>query len=98
MGRRFARRNGSGICKYYSVYIIVRCCAACTICRGGMTLVTDRDVLLRRLQWRATRRGLLELDEWFSRFLKRDFETLSDAECETFVLLLEEPDPHLYAW
>ena len=63
-----------------------------------MTLVTDRDVLLRRLQWRATRRGLLELDEWFSRFLKRDFETLSDAECETFVLLLEEPDPHLYAW
>ena len=59
---------------------------------------TDRALQLKRLQWKATRRGLLELDEWFSRFLKRDFLHLSDQDCETFAQLLEESDPQLYAW
>jgi len=51
-----------------------------------------------RLRWRATRRGMLELDEAFSRFLDQKYEGLSPEEQALFELLLEEQDPTLYAW
>ncbi|MDK2125534.1 FAD assembly factor SdhE [Parachitinimonas caeni] len=47
-----------------------------------------------RLRWRS-RRGLLELDLVFSRFLQHEFDSLSDAEFEIYQDLLLLPDNDL---
>lgn len=56
-----------------------------------------QDEALRRLQWQC-RRGLLELDLLFTRFLERHYSALSVAEQDAFQRLLEQPDPTLLAW
>ena len=50
-----------------------------------------------RLRWKC-RRGMLELDVLFERFLNQGYDQLSHAEQELFELLLEEPDPVIYNW
>lgn len=51
-----------------------------------------------RLRWMC-RRGMLELDVIFERFLDRHgFEKLSAADQALFLDLLEQPDPVLYSW
>lgn len=45
-----------------------------------------------RLRWRSLRRGLLELDLLFERFLNNDFDRLSDAEQRAFARLVDEED------
>ncbi|MBL8483422.1 MAG: succinate dehydrogenase assembly factor 2 [Rhodocyclaceae bacterium] len=58
---------------------------------------SDAEALLRgRLRWRS-RRGLLELDIAFQRFLARDFDTLAPEELEALSRLLDYDDPHLWA-
>lgn len=56
-----------------------------------------RDETLRRLHWQC-RRGLLELDLLFVRFLERHYAELSVAEQGAFQRLLEQPDQTLLAW
>lgn len=51
----------------------------------------------RRLRWRC-RRGLLELDILFTRFLDERYARLSAVEQASFQCLLEQPDPTLLAW
>lgn len=46
---------------------------------------------LARVQWRC-RRGLLELDLILQAFLDRHYLTLSEAEKQAFIQLLELPD------
>ena len=44
-----------------------------------------------RLRWRC-RRGMLELDLLFQRFLTREFDTLSDRDLDRLSHLLDFPD------
>ena len=50
-----------------------------------------------RLRWKC-RRGMLELDVLFERFLAQGYDQLNDAERGLFESLLEEPDPVIYNW
>ena len=43
------------------------------------------------------RRGMLELDLIFERFIKQ-LDAMNDVQLTTFENLLEYPDPDLYAW
>lgn len=52
---------------------------------------------VRRLRWQC-RRGLLELDLLFVRFLDQRYAGLSAGEQASFKTLLEQPDQTLLAW
>lgn len=56
-----------------------------------------QDETLRRLRWQC-RRGLLELDLLFVRFLEQRYSALSVEEQNAFQRLLEQPDQTLLAW
>ena len=50
-----------------------------------------------KLTWQC-RRGMLELDLIFGRFLSERFDTLTDDQVSSFERLLNHQDPDLYAW
>lgn len=50
-----------------------------------------------RLRWRC-RRGMKELDILLSRYMDRRFYAAPPQEQEAFRLLLESPDPEIYAY
>jgi succinate dehydrogenase flavin-adding protein (antitoxin of CptAB toxin-antitoxin module) len=50
-----------------------------------------------RLRWRMMRRGLLELDLVFERFLERDFANLDDGQRADLERLLDYEDTDLWA-
>jgi antitoxin CptB len=52
---------------------------------------------IRRLRWQC-RRGLLELDILFVRFLEQHYSVLNVEEQGAFQRLLEQPDQTLLAW
>ena len=56
-----------------------------------------QDETLRRLRWQC-RRGLLELDLLFVRFLEQHYSALTVEEQGNFQRLLEQPDQTLLAW
>lgn len=50
-----------------------------------------------RLKWMC-RRGMLELDVLFGKFLETGYANLTDEEKCQFVQLLDCPDPDLIGW
>jgi len=56
-----------------------------------------QEETLRRLRWQC-RRGLLELDLLFVRFLEQHYSALTVEEQGNFQRLLEQPDQTLLAW
>lgn len=50
-----------------------------------------------QIKWRC-RRGVLELDVIFSRFLEKKYDTLNEDERKAFFKLLEQQDPILQRW
>ncbi len=50
-----------------------------------------------KLTWHC-RRGMLELDLIFQRFLKHPIDKLTAPQLEAFERLLTAQDPDLYAW
>jgi len=52
---------------------------------------------MKRLLWQC-RRGMLEIDILFERFLKQQFVQLNDADKATFKRLLTENDQQIYLW
>ena len=56
-----------------------------------------QDEILRRLRWQC-RRGLLELDVLFVRFLEQNYSALNETEQGAFQRLLEQPDQTLLSW
>ena len=50
-----------------------------------------------RLKW-ACRRGMLELDVIFMPFFEHEFDSLSEADQQTFIRLLASDDPDLFKW
>ncbi|NEV61179.1 succinate dehydrogenase assembly factor 2 [Thiorhodococcus minor] len=55
----------------------------------------DDDEQLRRLRWQC-RRGMLELDHLFSRFLELGYADLTPADRLLFTELLREQDQDLH--
>lgn len=55
------------------------------------------DETVRRLRWQC-RRGLLELDLLFLRFLEQRYRALNTDEQVAFQRLLEQPDQMLLGW
>lgn len=55
------------------------------------------DSLRGRLRWRCMRRGLLELDLMFDRFLTRHFESMDAAQLGPLDQLLDFEDTQLWA-
>lgn len=50
-----------------------------------------------KITWHC-RRGMLELDLIFQRFLKQSLEVMTEEQLVAFENLLDYPDPDLYAW
>jgi len=55
----------------------------------------DHDAL-NRLQWRCTRRALLELDLILGKFLVEEFPALSEAQAAVFAELADMEDHDLW--
>ena len=56
------------------------------------------ETRLKRLRYRAWRRGFREADLILGSFADTHAQNLTPAQLETFEILLEQPDPDLYAW
>ena len=50
-----------------------------------------------KLCWRC-RRGMLELDLFFQRFIECYLDKLSESEILLFEMLLTYPDPDIFSW
>lgn len=50
-----------------------------------------------KINWQC-RRGMLELDIIFQRFIKQSIDGLDEQQLVAFEALLNCPDPDLYAW
>lgn len=61
--------------------------------------MTDMDdARLKKLKFRAWRRGFREADLILGPFADRHVPTFSPAELDWFEVLLDQPDHDLYAW
>jgi antitoxin CptB len=58
----------------------------------------EHDARLKKLSFRAWRRGFREADLILGPFADRHLAELSEAQLDEFERLLEVPDPDLYAW
>lgn len=58
----------------------------------------DKDSRLKKLRFRAWRRGFREADLILGPFADKHVGSFSDAELEAFERLLDAPDQDLYAW
>ncbi len=63
-----------------------------------MTEVDTRAARLRKLSFRAWRRGFKEADIILGNFADEYLGEMSDANLDTFEILLEVPDQDLYGW
>ncbi len=60
--------------------------------------MTDNDARLKKLRFRAWRRGFREADLILGPFADKHVPTMTAADLDTFEALLEQPDQDLYAW
>ncbi len=61
-------------------------------------MTIDDDARLKKLRFRAWRRGFREADLILGPFADKHVGAMSAAELDTFEALLEVPDQDLYAW
>ncbi|WP_414694337.1 succinate dehydrogenase assembly factor 2 [Phenylobacterium sp.] len=61
-------------------------------------MTTDSDARLKKLRFRAWRRGFREADLILGPFADKHVPDMSASELDTFEVLLEVPDQDLYAW
>ena len=61
-------------------------------------MTIDDDARLKKLRFRAWRRGFREADLILGPFADKHVPAMTEAELDTFELLLEQPDTDLYAW
>lgn len=52
----------------------------------------------KKLFYRASHRGIKEMDLILTAFAARELPTMDDAELDTFEALLEVPDQEFYDW
>ena len=56
------------------------------------------DARRRRLSYRAWHRGILEMDLLLGHFADQHIGQFDDDQLHRFELLLNQPDPEIYAW
>ena len=56
------------------------------------------DARLKKIRFRAWRRGFREADLILGQFADAELEGFSEAELQEFEALLEQPDQDVYAW
>ena len=61
-------------------------------------MTIDDDARLKKLRFRAWRRGFREADLILGPFADKHVASMSDAELDIFEILLDQPDQDLYAW
>jgi antitoxin CptB len=66
--------------------------------RGPMTDPADPVLRLKRLTYRAWRRGFREADLILGPFADANLARLSAAQLDAFEALLDQPDQDLYDW
>jgi antitoxin CptB len=66
--------------------------------RDLLMTIEDDDARLKKLKFRAWRRGFREADLILGPFADRHVAAFSAAELDWFELMLEVPDHDLYAW
>lgn len=60
--------------------------------------IEDDDARLKKLKFRAWRRGFREADLILGPFADKHVATFSPAELDWFEVMLEVPDQDLYGW
>ena len=60
--------------------------------------MTELDARRRKLAFRASHRGMKEMDVILGGYADRTLGRMSDDELDQFEALLEVPDPDLHAW
>ncbi len=63
-----------------------------------MSDTDQRDARLKKLSFRAWRRGFKEADIVLGHFADERLAGMSDADLDSFEILLEVPDQDLYGW
>ena len=66
--------------------------------RDLLMTIEDEDARLKKLKFRAWRRGFREADLILGPFADRHVGTFSAAELDWFETLLDQPDHDLYGW
>ena len=59
---------------------------------------SDHDILRKRLLWRATHRGIKEMDILVGGYAKAHLDGMGESDLRHFEHLLELPDQDLLAW
>lgn len=65
---------------------------------GLVRSTVDLDPRRKKILFRAWHRGMREMDLIMGRFAEERLDGLTDAELDTFELLIEVPDRDLLAW
>lgn len=55
------------------------------------------EIKKSQIKWHC-RRGMLELDLFFTKFIENYLDKMTDADGDSFDQFLKTPDPTLYAW
>lgn len=63
-----------------------------------MTSSTDIEFRRKRLLWRATRRGIKEMDLILGGFVTRNLASLGEAEIAELECIMEIPDQEMLSW
>ena len=58
----------------------------------------DLETIRKRLLWRATHRGIKEMDILVGGYAHRNLQAMSKIELSEFEVLLEIPDQDLLSW
>jgi antitoxin CptB len=61
-------------------------------------MTSDDDARLKKLRFRAWRRGFREADLILGPFADKHVPSMAPAELDEFEALLDQPDHDLYAW
>lgn len=65
---------------------------------GSAVSSAGLDARRRRILFRAWRRGMREMDLVMGHFADREIAAMSEKELDEFEILLEAPDPEVFAW
>lgn len=63
-----------------------------------MTETSDSDIRRKRLLWRATHRGIKEMDLILGGFVTRNLGAFSEAEIAELERIMEIPDQDMLSW
>ena len=65
---------------------------------GVMTLQPDTEIRRKRLLWRATHRGIKEMDLILGGFVARNLDAFSEAEIVDLERIMDIPDQEMLSW